>query len=52
MGADSIQAAFDTGKGHITLRGVATVEQEGSKAGKSRLPATWKTQYGAQLIKC
>ena len=33
VGADSIEAAFATGKGHITLRGIATVEQEGSKAG-------------------
>ena len=33
VGADSIEAAFATGKGHITLRGIATVEQEGSKSG-------------------
>ena len=39
VGADSIEAAFATGKGHITLRGIATVEQEGLKAGTHFRPA-------------
>ena len=33
VGADSIKAAFATGKGSITLRGVAEIQTEGPKKG-------------------